>query len=139
MKPRINMITLGTRNLERATAFYAKGLGFPQMPFEGEGIAFFELQGAWLALYPWELLAKDALVDAVGSGFRGFTLAHNVSDEGQVVHLLKIAEKAVACITKPAQPTEWGGFSGYFQDLDDHLWEVAFNPFFWPGPGKREA
>ncbi|MGL5720426.1 MAG: VOC family protein [Alphaproteobacteria bacterium] len=139
MKPRINMITLGTRNLERATAFYAKGLGFPQMPCEGEGIAFFELQGAWLALYPWEFLAKDALVDAVGSGFRGFTLAHNVSDESQVVHLLKIAEAAGASISKPAQPTEWGGFSGYFQDLDGYLWEVAFNPFFWPGPGERKA
>ncbi|MGL4825043.1 MAG: VOC family protein [Alphaproteobacteria bacterium] len=139
MKPRINMITLGTRNLERATAFYAQGLGFPQMPFEGKGIAFFELQGTWLALYPWELLAKDALVDAEGSGFKGFTLAHNVSDENQVVHLLKAAEEAGASISKPAQPTEWGGFSGYFQDLDGYLWEVAFNPFFWPGPGETKA
>ncbi|MGL5784225.1 MAG: VOC family protein [Alphaproteobacteria bacterium] len=139
MKPRINMITLGTRNLERATAFYTHGLGFPQMPCEGEDIAFFELQGTWLALYPWELLAKDALVDAEGSGFRGFTLAHNVSDENQVVHLLKAAEEAGASISKPAQPTEWGGFSGYFQDLDGYLWEVAFNPFFWPGPGETKA
>jgi uncharacterized protein len=138
MKPRINMITLGTRQLERATAFYAQGLGFPKRELEGD-ISFFELQGTWLALYPWELLAKDALVDDAlvndaAPGFRGVTLAHNVADESQVIKILEAAKRAGAPIVKPAQPTDWGGFSGYFQDLDAHLWEVAFNPFFWPGP-----
>lgn len=137
MQPRINIITLGTRNLKKATQFYENGLGFPKMDFEGD-VSFFMLNGTWLALYPWELLAQDALVDSIGSGFRGFSLAHNVTDAKQVIELLDKAKLAGAKIIKPAQKTEWGGFSGYFSDLDDHLWEVAHNPFFWPGPKDNE-
>lgn len=132
MRPNINIITLGTNNLESATHFYAVGLGFPKMNFEGD-ISFFELQGTWLALYPWELLAQDAEVPSTGSGFRGVTLAHNVKSEEGVIKTLAEAQNAGAKIIKPGQKTTWGGFSGYFADLDDHLWEVAFNPFFWPG------
>lgn len=137
MKPTINIITLGTHNLERATNFYAQGLGFPKMNFEGD-ISFFELQGTWLALYSWELLAEDALVPSIGSGFRGVTLAHNVKSQAHVLEVLTQAKNAGAKIIKPGQQTSWGGFSGYFADLDGHLWEVAFNPFFWPGPKDSE-
>ncbi len=133
MKPRINIITLGTNNLDLATNFYEKGLRFPKLAFDGD-ISFFELNGSWLALYPWDLLAADATVDKSGSGFRGVTLAHNVNSEDKVEDILKEAKVAGASIIKPAQKTDWGGFSGYFSDLDNHLWEVAFNPFFWPGP-----
>lgn len=137
MKPRINIITLGTHNLERATQFYEHGLHFPKMHFEGN-ISFFELNGTWLALYPWELLAEDARMDSQGSGFRGFTLAHNVESEAEVISVLQEASDAGATIIKSAQKVEWGGFSGYFTDLDGHPWEVAFNPFFWPGPHDPE-
>ena len=133
MQPRINIITLGTKDLPRATAFYVDGLKFPKMDFAGN-ISFFTLNGSWLALYPWELLAQDAQIAAAGSGFRGVTLAHNVSCEDEVIALLDQAKHAGANIVKPAQKTDWGGFSGYFADLDDHLWKVAHNPFFWPGP-----
>ncbi|MCX7337990.1 MAG: VOC family protein [Alphaproteobacteria bacterium] len=133
MEPRINIVTLGTHNLERATAFYERGLGLPKLAFQGN-VSFFALNGTWLALYPWELLAGDATVAGNGSGFRGATLAHVVESKEQVMLVLKQAEDAGAKIIKPAQETDWGGFSGYFSDLDDHLWEVAFNPFFWPGP-----
>lgn len=133
MKPRVNIITLGTNNLELATQFYEKGLKFPKVTFEGD-ISFFELNGSWLALYPWDLLAADAKVDKNGTGFRGVTLAHTVENKDDVITLLEEAKVAGATITKPAQETDWGGFSGYFADLDNHLWEIAFNPFFWPGP-----
>lgn len=133
MKPRISMITLGVADLALATQFYEKGLGFPKMDMEG-GISFFNLNGSWLALYPWDLLAKDAMVDQGGTGFRGIALAHNVESEEEVLLLLNGAEAAGAKIIKPGQKTDWCGFSGYFADLDNHLWEVAFNPFFWPGP-----
>lgn len=136
MKPRINIITLGTTNLEIATNFYEQGLELPRMNFDGD-ISFFALNGTWLALYPWNLLAQDALVGSSGAGFRGFTLAHNVEDERQVIDLLKKAEAAGAKIIKPAQKVEWGGFSGYFADLDGHLWEIAFNPLFWAGPKDK--
>jgi uncharacterized protein len=70
MKPRINMITLGVRDMEKAILFYEKGLGLPRMPFEG-GAAFFTLNGSWLSLYPWEALAEDAVVSGHGRVFAG--------------------------------------------------------------------
>jgi catechol 2,3-dioxygenase-like lactoylglutathione lyase family enzyme len=137
MKPRISLITLGTRDLAKATKFYEHGLGLPRMKSEGD-VSFFTLNGTWLALYPWELLAKDAMVESSGSGFRGVTLAHNLDSESQVMALMEKAKAAGAIIVKAPQKTDWGGFSGYFQDLDGHLWEVAHNPFFWPGPKDNE-
>jgi catechol 2,3-dioxygenase-like lactoylglutathione lyase family enzyme len=133
MQPRINIITLGTKNLENVTKFYEQGLGLPKLKFKGD-ISFFSLNGSWLALYPWELLAKDALVESESTGFRGFTLAHNVEKEAEVIELLEKAKNAGAKIVKKAEKTDWGGFSGYFSDLDGHLWEIAYNPLFWPGP-----
>lgn len=133
MDPRVNIITLGVKDLSKATEFYQTGLGLPKMDFAGN-ISFFTLNGSWLALYPWELLAQDAQMAPAGSGFRGVTLAHNMANEEEVAKLLIQAENAGAKIVKQAQKAEWGGFSGYFADLDGHLWEVAYNPYLWPGP-----
>lgn len=129
MDPRISIITLGVEDLDRATAFYRDGLGLPEHEFDG-GITFFETAGTWLALFPREELAADADVAAEGSGFRGFTLAHNVESEGAVDSVLNEAEAAGADIVKPAEATDWGGYSGYFADPDGFLWEVAHAPDF---------
>lgn len=127
------MVTLGVKDLGESVKFYKDGLGFPQMESPPE-VAFFTLNGSWLGLYAWESLAKDAQVPAAGSGFRGVTLAHNVSSESGVEQLIDQAISAGASLVKPAGKTEWGGFSGYFADPDGHLWEIAYNPFFWVGP-----
>lgn len=132
------MITLGVRDMEKAIQFYANGLGLPRMPFEG-GAAFFVLNGSWLGLYPWDALAEDAVVPAEGHGFRGITLAHVVSSKKEVGDVLTQAVKAGGKILKPAQDVFWGGYSGYFADPDGHLWEVAWNPHFWPGPKEEEC
>jgi uncharacterized glyoxalase superfamily protein PhnB len=137
MKPRINMITLGVKNMEKAIQFYENGLGFPRMPFAG-GAAFFMLNGAWLSLYPWNELAEDAAVRSSGTGFRGITLAHVVSSKEEVEDVLRQAVKIGGKLIKPAQDVFWGGFSGYFSDPDGHLWEVAWNPHFWPGPKDND-
>ena len=130
MEPRISIITLGVSDLARSVQFYRDGLGLPLR--EGsEGIAFFETKGTWLALYPREALAADAAVPADGTGFPGFTLAHNVRSREEVDTLLEEARSAGANVIKPAQDTSWGGYSGYFADPDGYLWEVAWNPFFW--------
>ncbi|SME99316.1 VOC family protein [Pseudogulbenkiania subflava] len=134
MKPRISMITLGVSDLDRATRFYEEGLGLPRYPMESAGVAFFALQGTWLALYPWSALAEDATVSAEGSGFRGCALAHNVSTREEVDQVLEQAVNAGARLVKPAQDAFWGGYSGYFADPDGHLWEVAWNPFMAIGP-----
>lgn len=137
MKPRISMITLGVSDLARAVQFYEHGLGLPRYPVESTGVAFFALEGTWLALYPWEALAEDATVPAEGSGFRGSALAHNVSSREEVEQVLALAVSAGARLVKPAQDAFWGGYTGYFADPDGHLWEVAWNPFMAIGPQDR--
>jgi catechol 2,3-dioxygenase-like lactoylglutathione lyase family enzyme len=129
MNSKISMITLGISDLARSTVFYRDGLGFPTHG-NFPGITFLQLTGTWLALFPREELAKDAQVDSHGEGFSGITLAHNVNSKTEVDAVLKQAQQAGARITKPAKDTDWGGYSGYFADLDGYLWEVAWNPHF---------
>jgi catechol 2,3-dioxygenase-like lactoylglutathione lyase family enzyme len=136
MKPRISMITLGVKDLAASVAFYQKGLGFPKMGSPPD-VAFFTLDGSWLGLYGREALADDARISAEGSGFGGFALAHNVASESEVDEVLAQAAKAGGTIVKKGQKVFWGGYSGYFKDLDGHLWEVAHNPLFWVGPEDR--
>ena len=133
MQPRISMITLGVSDLERSVQFYENGLGFPRME-SPPTVAFFTLNGSWLGLYGREALAEDAMVSSEGSGFNSFALAHNVGSEAEVDALLEQAVNAGAKLVKPGQKVFWGGYSGYFQDPDGHLWEVAHNPFCWIGP-----
>jgi catechol 2,3-dioxygenase-like lactoylglutathione lyase family enzyme len=140
MEPRISIITLGVADLERSVRFYRDGLGLPMQGDDSESdepmsddslsIAFFLTRGTWLSLYPWEELAEDATIPAEGSGFRGFTLAHNVRSPEEADALLAQAQAAGAKLVKPAADTFWGGYSGYFADPDGHLWEVAWNPYF---------
>jgi catechol 2,3-dioxygenase-like lactoylglutathione lyase family enzyme len=138
MKPRISMITLGVKDFDKAVEFYEKGLGFPRME-SPPGVAFFTLNGTWLGLYGREALAADATVSSEGDGFESFALAHNVSSEKEVNEVVSQAVAAGAVLVKKPQKVFWGGYSGYFKDVDGHLWEVAHNPFFWVGPQDENA
>lgn len=130
MEPRISIITLGVSDLSRSVKFYRDGLGLPTNYKDGEGIAFFQLAGTWLALYPSDALAEDAVLPAERSRFGGVTLAHNVASKAQADAVIQKALAAGATLLKPAADTFWGGCSGYFADLDGHPWEVAWNPHF---------
>ena len=134
MQPRISMITLGVKDLEAAMEFYQQGLGLPRREPDSDGIAFFDLNGTWLSLYPWDKLAEDATIPQEGTGFRGVTLAHNVKSKEEVNAVMSQAIAAGARQIKEPQDVFWGGYSGYFADLDGHLWEVAWNPHLWIGP-----
>lgn len=127
------MITLGVDELSRSIEFYRNGLGFPLQESTPD-VAFFKLNGSWLGLYGRKALAEDAGVPAEGSGFNGFSLAHNVASEAEVEQVIGQAVAAGATLVKQPQKVFWGGYSGYFADPDGHLWEVAHNPFFWIGP-----
>jgi uncharacterized protein len=126
VNPHVAVITLGVRDLARARAFYSDGLGWPIQQEDHNWVCFLLGDGASaLALYPWHELAEDATVSADGAGFRGLTLAHNVRSGERVREVLAEAERAGATIVKPAQPTAWGGYGGYFADPEGYLWEVA--------------
>jgi catechol 2,3-dioxygenase-like lactoylglutathione lyase family enzyme len=130
MEPRISFVTLGVRDLARATAFYRDVLRLPQKRTPPE-VAFFEMGRTWLALYPRHLLAADAGVpDDGGTGFPGFTLAHNVREAGDVDALLAEVAAGGGRLVRAGRKADWGGYTGYFADPDGFLWEVAWNPHF---------
>ena len=138
MKPRITLITLGVDDLERSLRFYRDGLGLRTdgivgKEFEYGAVVFFDLEkGLKLALWPRKSLARDSGLVVTAPSPTDFTLAHNVSSAKEVDGVMDQAEKAGATIVKPAQDTFYGGYAGYFQDLDGHLWEVAWNPQLLP-------
>ncbi|MYA61304.1 MAG: VOC family protein [Dehalococcoidia bacterium] len=131
MEPRISIVTLGVTDLPRSVQFYRDGLGLSLYDQNTKSIAFFRNRGTWLALYPREALAADVGISAYGSGFSGVTLAHNVRSKREVDELLQVSVEAGATLVKAAEDTFWGGYSGYFADPDNHLWEIAWNPHFW--------
>jgi len=131
MEPRLSIITLGVKDLDRSLRFYRDGLGLPTTRKAADGIIFFQTGGVCLALYPYNELAKDVSDAFVAerSKFPGITLAHNVRFREEVDRILKQAEHAGGKIERPGRATDWGGYSGYFSDPDGYLWEVAFGAF----------
>jgi len=121
LESRISLITLGVADLDRATRFYEQCLGLPRLK-KPPSVTFFELGKTWLALWSRENLAADAGLSAQGSGFPGFSLAHNVRSPAEVDALLAHVAEQGAKVVKPAHPTDWGGYSGYFTDPDGFLW-----------------
>lgn len=136
MKPRITLITLGVDNLERSLAFYRDGLGLPSegivgKEFDHGAVAFFDLQsGMKLALWARDNIAHDTGIPKTPRSATEFAIGHNVKSAAEVDTVMEQAQRAGATIVKRAQKTFWGGYAGYFQDPDDHLWEVAWNPQF---------
>jgi uncharacterized protein len=128
LKPTLSLVTLGVSDLARAKQFYTD-LGWTPLPQPSEGVAFFELDGLMLSLFPREELAKDAGVEDSKPGFSGISLAHNTGSDEDADAALAHAVKCGATLIKPMQKVFWGGYSGYFADPDGHLWEVAHNPF----------
>jgi len=134
MKPKVTLITLGVDDLERALRFYRDGLGFPTKgivgtEFEHGAVVFIELQaGLKLALWPRADLAWDAGIPQSPASATELSLGHNVGSKEEVDAVMTQATRAGARIVKPAHQTFWGGYAGYFQDPDGHLWEVAWNP-----------
>ncbi len=134
MKPRITILTIGVDDLETSLRFYRDGLGLPTegivgTEFEYGAVAFFDLEaGMRLAVWPRRSISHDAGVPEAPRGPTEFTIGHNVGKREEVDAVMRQAADAGATIVKPAGETFWGGYSGYFQDPDDHLWEIAWNP-----------
>lgn len=132
MEQRISLVTLGVDDLARSKAFYAAMGWQPQPSAEGEeNIAFYQLNGLALGLYPRQLLAEDAnLPLAKEPSFSGMTVAFNTRSKDEVRTVIEEARAAGATVTKEPQDVFWGGHHAYFTDPDGHAWEVAWNPYF---------
>lgn len=136
MKPRITVITIGVDDLEKSVRFYRDGLGLQTQgiigtEFEYGAVAFFDLQaGLKLAIWPRKSISQDSGIPIGPSSPTEFTLGHNVSSKEEVDAVMQRAKKAGAVIVKDAHDTFWGGYAGYFEDPDRHLWEVLWNPDF---------
>lgn len=129
MQPRVTIIGLGVNDLEVATTFYKEKFGWKLTNASNENISFFQLNGILLSLYPKDKLAEDATVNPTGSGFKGFTLAYNTRTKEEVDQIITdLANKGVKVVKQPEE-VFWGGYSGYVADVDDNLWEIAYNPF----------
>jgi uncharacterized protein len=134
MRPRIKVITLSVADLEVSLAFYRDGLGLPTegivgTEFEDGAVVFFNMNDDLiLALYPKVALAKDAGVSLTPVSPSEFSIGHIVRSKDEVDAIMEQAAEAGAKITDPARERFWGGYSGYFQDPDGHLWEIAWNP-----------
>lgn len=134
MKSRITVVTLGVDDLDKSLKFYRDGLGLPTQgifgqEFEYGAVAMFDLQnGLKLAIWPRKSIAHDAQIPQTSSSPTELTLGHNVNSKAEVDTVMAQAKMAGASIVKPAQDTFWGGYAGYFQDPDGHVWEVLWNP-----------
>ncbi len=141
MKPHVSVLTLGVSDLNRALAFYRDGLGLPTegivgTEFEDGAVAFFRLNGGLtLALWPVTSMAKEAGLRETEMRSGAVAIAHNVGSRSEVDDVIGDAAAAGAVITDPPRERFWGGYAGYFQDLDGHIWEIAWNPH-WPVPDQ---
>lgn len=130
------MITLGVGDLEQAVRFYRDGLGLQTTGIVGTefaygAVAFFDLQaGLRLAIWPRESISHDTGLPVSDPSPTDFTIGHNVGSREEVDEVMAQAERAGATIVQPGHPTFWGGYAGYFQDPDGHLWEAVWNPAF---------
>jgi catechol 2,3-dioxygenase-like lactoylglutathione lyase family enzyme len=139
MEARLSVLTLGVADLERSLAFYRDGLGFDTpgiigAEFEYGAVVFIDLEGGIrLALWPTRSLARDTGLTLAEAGTPPISLGHNVRSKEEVDLVMEQATRAGAVIVKAPADTFYGGYAGYFRDLDHYLWEVVWNPGFLPG------
>ena len=137
--PRLTVITLGVSDIRASIAFYA-ALGFVRkFRATGEAVAFFDTGGYVLGLFPWDQLAQDVTLPdhPRPKTFRGSTLAWNCGSSEEVDEVLDFAISCGASLLKPAHWTDYGGYSGYFGDPDNHPWEVVVAPGIEVGNDRR--
>ena len=129
MGQKFTLITLGEKNFQKALAFY-EGLGWKKSQQSQEAYALIPLGGLVLGIYPLQELEKDTTLNYQQESFSGMTISYNATSEEEVDTVMQEAERLGATVVKPAQKVFWGGYSGYFKDLDGYVSEVAYNPFW---------
>jgi len=129
---RLNLVTLGVKDMIKSLRFYRDGLGFEVFVYGNDAdpdVIFFNNGGTKISLFPIDRLVQDIDEDnppVISNGFSGFTLAYNGKSKEEVDEIFVLAKKAGAKIVKEPETVFWGGYSGYFQDPNGYYWEVAF-------------
>ena len=129
MEPRLSFLTLGVLDLARSRAFYRDILGWKECAASNEHVAFFQLNGFILGLFPVAELSKDAEIPMSTAGTPRMSMAYNVRESAEVDATLERLRAQGVSILRPASTAFWGGRTGYFADPDGFVWEVAHNPF----------
>lgn len=130
MKPRLNIVTLGVKDLVKSSEFYQTTLGWKPAKGSDDKIVFFNHEGIVLGLYPLDKLAEDAEISPARSGFSGVTLAINQNSKETVAELYKtVIAKGGKSLVEP-RDTFWGGYDCYFADPDGNAWEIVWAPFW---------
>ncbi len=130
MEQRLSLVTLGVADLDRSIAFY-EGLGWTRSMRAAEGVAFFQLGGMGLSLYPLSDLSADVGVDEEPlAAWRGIALAHNVRERREVDTIVETVARLGGSVVNAPEEKFWGGYGAYFADPDGHFWEIAWNPGF---------
>jgi len=124
MNSKISVITLGVADLARGVHFYKVGLGFPLKETKS-GVAYFNLDGSWLALYDEQALSNYA---GIAPGKGSVLLSQNVASKAEVAATLERAQAAGGTIHKATDTMSWGGVAGFLFDPDGHVWEIVWNP-----------
>jgi hypothetical protein len=133
MDQRVSAVSLGVKDLQSSKRFYVHGLGWNPV-FENEEVIFFQTGGMVFALFLRDHLAEDFGADPKTLGSAPMALGHNVRVKSDVDPVIERAQSAGGTILKPASEKSWGGYSGYFADLDGFAWEVAWNPAWRMAP-----
>lgn len=130
MRQRLHLITLGVENMPRSLEFYENGLGWKRSEKSLDNLILFDLDGLVLALHPRHELELDTTLTFKESPFAGMSISYNARSKVEVDEVMEQVSRAGGTLVKPAQNVYWGGYSGYFKDLDGYLFEVAYNPFW---------
>lgn len=129
MRQNLNIITLGVTDLDRSSKFYEVDLGWKRSEMSQGNIIFFDLSGLLLSLYPIEKLNEETGFSPPQEPNGRLTLALNARSKIEVDQIFSHLKSIGANITHFPREVFWGGYSGYFQDPDGHVWEVAYNPY----------
>lgn len=130
MKQSISFVTIAVNDFAKEVSFYKDVLGWQPFNFLEDTIAFFKVGSFVFSLCSYKELSGDIGVDLETKPYLGLTLAQNVPSEKAVDEVFENIRKAGGTIIKDPTRASWGGYSGYFADLEGHLWEIAHNPQF---------
>jgi catechol 2,3-dioxygenase-like lactoylglutathione lyase family enzyme len=134
---RMSLVTLGVADLKRAIGFYRDVVGWEPTTL-ADDVVFFDLGGMILGLWPHrELAADEGMAGAEPGAYHGFSIAYNARSHEEVDAIFRRLEEGGARIARPPVETDWGGYSRYFADPDNHFWEIAWNPFWSVGADGR--